>query len=214
MSLFSHLAVKVGSAFLAFFNSVIGFLSFIPHTQTHGLGQVRAVRSCVPAAQVRSSSASSQLRSSAPVLRRESLVGFNRIQRGLRRSQPTDLMYVKWAKLIMRASTVLMLWFPGPISKTSCFKYVVCLYTYLSKLVYLLDHSSKQSAHTLINQTLHVMDRLLVRQVQSELVLHLEAKKYHSCTQSEVHRENLTLFMICLYNYWLHLKCPDKLKPH
>ena len=38
----------------------------------------------------------------------------------------------------------------------------------------LLHHSSKQSPHTLVDQTLHVVDRLLVRQVQSELVLHLE----------------------------------------
>ncbi len=60
-------------------------------------------------------------------------------------------------------------------------------YTYLCKLVYLLDHSSKQSTYTLINQTLHVVNRLLVRQVQSELVLHLEAKQYHSHVQSEIH---------------------------
>lgn len=65
-----------------------------------------------------------------------------------------------------------MLWYPGLSLVRGVFE---C--TYLSKLVYLLDHSSKQSAHTLINQTLHVMDCLLVRQVQSELVLYLEAKK-------------------------------------
>lgn len=49
-----------------------------------------------------------------------------------------------------------------------------CVHTYLSKLVYLLDHGSKQCTHALVNQTLHVMDRLLIWEVQSELVLHLE----------------------------------------
>lgn len=101
MSLFNHLAVKIGSAFLAF-NSVIGFLSF-SLSYTHGISQIGAIPSCVPAAYVQSSSALSQqflFCSSAPVL---------------------------------------------------------------SKLVYLFDHSSKQSTHTLIDQTLHVMDRLLVR---------------------------------------------------
>lgn len=48
---------------------------------------------------------------------------------------------------------------------------------YLSKLVYLLDHSSEQRAHALIDQTLHVVNGLLVRQVQSELILHLMAHK-------------------------------------
>ena len=42
--------------------------------------------------------------------------------------------------------------------------------------MYLLDHGSKQSPDALIDQTLHVVDRLLVRQVQSELVLHLGAE--------------------------------------
>lgn len=48
--------------------------------------------------------------------------------------------------------------------------------TYLSKFVYLLDNSSKQSSDALVNQALHVVDRLLVRQVQSELILHLETQ--------------------------------------
>lgn len=33
---------------------------------------------------------------------------------------------------------------------------------YLSKLVYLLNNSSKKCSDTLVYQTLHVMDRLLV----------------------------------------------------
>lgn len=46
-------------------------------------------------------------------------------------------------------------------------------YSYLSEFVYLLDNSSKQSAHALVNQSLHVVNGLLVRQVQSEFILHL-----------------------------------------
>lgn len=50
--------------------------------------------------------------------------------------------------------------------------------SYLSKFVYLLNHSSKQRTHALIDQTLHVVNGLLIRQVQSELVLHLMAHKW------------------------------------
>lgn len=45
---------------------------------------------------------------------------------------------------------------------------------YLGKFVYLFHHSGEQSSHTLIYQTLHVVYSLLIRQVQSELILHLK----------------------------------------
>lgn len=45
--------------------------------------------------------------------------------------------------------------------------------TDLGKLVNLLHHCSKQGVDTLVNQTLHVMHRLLVRQVQAEFILNL-----------------------------------------
>lgn len=70
---------------------------------------------------------------------------------------------------------------------------VCCVFvcSYLGKLVYLLDHSSKQSAHALVNQTLHVMNRLLIWQVQSKLVLHLEAKILNNIRHLLFHRATL-----------------------
>ncbi len=46
--------------------------------------------------------------------------------------------------------------------------------THLCKFVYLFNHCSKQSTYALINQTLHIMHRLLVWEVQSKLVLNLQ----------------------------------------
>lgn len=38
----------------------------------------------------------------------------------------------------------------------------------------LLNHCSKQCMDALVNQTLHVVHSFLIRQVQTELILHLE----------------------------------------
>lgn len=48
---------------------------------------------------------------------------------------------------------------------------------YLGKFVYLFHHCGKQSSHTLIYQTLHVVHRLLIWQVQPELILHLNGQQ-------------------------------------
>lgn len=73
-------------------------------------------------------------------------------------------------------------------------------YPYLSKFVYLLDHCSKQSAHTLIDQTLHVVNSLLIRKVQSELILHLMAHKRHGsfCDM----RLRVNLMEVSLWKGW------------
>lgn len=48
---------------------------------------------------------------------------------------------------------------------------------YLGKFVYLFHHGSKQSSHTFIYQTLHVVHSLFIGQVQSEFILHLKMEE-------------------------------------